>query len=167
MKKKIPCERKQLCIYWFGLKAHPHLRVIKAFDHVRNKLFVQVKLEKHKRREKSKLQSGGQSSSYHQSFSSNVRSIIRCQKSSSGSHISCGTKSIEQSVLLNCLSLQWRPTHVQFTARVSELGGESLRLETLLTTPSLLVMYSAKCVGTKPGATQLTRVSGAISAARA
>lgn len=146
--KKNPFERKQLCIYWFGLKDQRHSSM-SGISYL------------------CKLQSGGHSSSYHQSFSSNVRSIIRCQKSSSGSHISCGTKSIEQSVLLNCLSLQWRPTHVQFTARVSELGGESLRLETLLTTPSLLVMYSAKCVGTKPGATQFTRVSGAISAARA
>jgi len=36
-----------------------------------------------------------------------------------------------------------------------------------LTKASLVVRNEAKLVGTKPGATQFTRVSGAISAARA
>ena len=37
----------------------------------------------------------------------------------------------------------------------------------ILTTASFSVMNEAKCVGTKPGATQFTRVFGAISAASA
>ena len=37
----------------------------------------------------------------------------------------------------------------------------------LLTVSLSFVMKSAKCVGTKPGATQFTRVLGAISTARA
>lgn len=37
----------------------------------------------------------------------------------------------------------------------------------VLTMVSLFTRKSAKCVGTKPGATQLTRVFGANSAARA
>jgi len=44
-------------------------------------------------------------------------------------------------------------------------GGR--RVQKTLTTASLVVRNEAKLVGTKPGATQFTRVSGAISAARA
>jgi hypothetical protein len=40
-------------------------------------------------------------------------------------------------------------------------------IQKILTIAELLVMNEAKLVGTKPGATQFTRVFGAISAARA
>lgn len=47
------------------------------------------------------------------------------------------------------------------------MGFNGGRVQKTLTTASLVVMNEAKLVGTKPGATQFTRVSGAISAARA
>lgn len=45
--------------------------------------------------------------------------------------------------------------------------GQTKILLYVLTVASFAVMYAAKRVGTNPGATQFTRISGAISAARA
>jgi hypothetical protein len=48
-----------------------------------------------------------------------------------------------------------------------EARGKTYLIQKILTMAELLVMNEAKLVGTKPGATQFTRVFGAISAARA
>ena len=52
------------------------------------------------------LQSGRHPSSYHQSFSCYVRSIIGSQKGDCRGHVVCGTKSLQQGLILNGLFLQ-------------------------------------------------------------
>lgn len=62
---------------------------------------------------------------------------------------------------------------IQMTKYAARNGTQGKRKKPIwvkiktLTTASLLVMNEANLVGTKPGATQFTRVFGAISAARA
>lgn len=51
--------------------------------------------------------------------------------------------------------------------RIFEARGKTYLVRKILTIAELLVMNEAKLVGTKPGATQFTRVLGAISAAKA
>jgi hypothetical protein len=65
------------------------------------------------------------------------------------------------------LKCQWCYIANDTQHRRFEERGKTYLVKKILTIAELLVMNEAKLVGTKPGATQFTRVLGAISAARA
>jgi hypothetical protein len=66
-----------------------------------NVFFIRVNFKR------GKLKSGRHPSSYHQSFSCYVRSIIGSQKGDCWGHVGCGAKPFKQGLILNRLPLQY------------------------------------------------------------